>query len=148
MFLSPTISNPQEYLEEALVFLKKYRWIYTTKNTRILCDRVLDNIPNEWIAYFATANHQNILDILSRGTNDSLRMFFDDLHQLKLNSEEFNKTEPPVFRYIGISDKKMHEIFLLAPVVDELCRKTNCDLVVDIGSGSVSLFFRYRFILD
>lgn len=35
----------------------------------------------------------------------------------------------------GLSYKKMHEIALLAPVIQKIYQETECDLVVDIGSG-------------
>lgn len=42
---------------------------------------------------------------------------------------------------VGLSRKKSHEIALLAPIINEICQKNGCDVLVDVGSGVVSMKF-------
>ena len=39
----------------------------------------------------------------------------------------------------GISAKKMHEIKLMVPFVKHFCEQYNCNYLIDIGSGLVSM---------
>jgi hypothetical protein len=46
----------------------------------------------------------------------------------------------------GMSPKKVHEIERMAYLVDDVCSRTNADLVLDIGSGSVCSLARHRWL--
>ncbi|KAF7283257.1 hypothetical protein GWI33_001083 [Rhynchophorus ferrugineus] len=66
----------------------------------------------------------------------SLKLFLNDLKQLKPPNQSIKEIEKiSDQKFVGISEKKVHEIHLLAPVIDEICKYTECDLVIDIGSG-------------
>ena len=43
----------------------------------------------------------------------------------------------------GMSPKKQHEVQHMASVVKEVCQSHNCKLIVDVGSGLVSLCFHF-----
>lgn len=43
--------SEKQYFENALSFLKKYHWIYSSPNTHIFVNKVFNQIPPEWISY-------------------------------------------------------------------------------------------------
>lgn len=59
MALPETYVSERQYFEDVLVYLKKYRWIYSSPNTHIFSNKVLGQIPIEWLSYLKKVpNHE------------------------------------------------------------------------------------------
>lgn len=57
--------NNAQYLERALACLKKYQWIYTSRNTDILVEGVLSNFTQDWIDYFNALSVEELHEFIS-----------------------------------------------------------------------------------
>ncbi|CAG9764973.1 unnamed protein product [Ceutorhynchus assimilis] len=129
------------YLERALVFLKKYQWIFNFRNTDVLTKDVLANLPKDWAEYFNGINVDNLHGLVKGNLEDSAPLDFkyliDEINELncKQTCETVESVESVSYKCTGLTQKKVHEITLLAPVINEICQETKCDLIVDIGSG-------------
>lgn len=67
-----------------------------------------------------------------------MKDFFQKIHKFKSQIEKRNAKDVYTFpKNSSLSRKKEHEIISLAPLIHELYEKTNCDLVVDVGTGLV-----------
>ncbi|CAG9838397.1 unnamed protein product [Diabrotica balteata] len=129
-----------DYFKDALDFLSKYQWLYNYPNTHILVKDILTNFPSDWCEYFQQLPNDelNNLPLNSlKNSPPSLQELINDINKLKpnLKSQDF-KHEDDIFSHnCCLSNKKRHEIVILAPVIDEISKKVEADLIVDIGSG-------------
>ncbi|KAK9873945.1 hypothetical protein WA026_002298 [Henosepilachna vigintioctopunctata] len=147
MSLPSTYYNIYKYFDDALTFLKEYEWIYNYPNTDVLVEGFLQKIPEDWRDYFRNIGFSNLRDIaLHQVKGDcpqSFKIFLYKLQHLTSTSGsyEIKQSENILSHNCGLSMKKKHEIEMLAPVVAELCEKTNSKHVIDIGAGLGHLSF-------
>ncbi|XP_066249605.1 methyltransferase-like protein 25B [Euwallacea similis] len=137
--------DDRDFLEKLLVFLKKYQWLYKFRNVDIFVKNVLLNCPAEWLVYFKSLTVGELHDLVNCVLKDSipldLKVFITELQQfttnklIEVNTSSFITENLVSPRSFGINPKKIHEITKLAPVINEVCLESGCDLIIDVGSG-------------
>ncbi|XP_066156174.1 methyltransferase-like protein 25B [Euwallacea fornicatus] len=142
---TPDDPDGRDFLEKLLVFLKKHQWLYKFRNIDIFTKNVLSNCPSEWLVYFKSLTVSELHDLVNCVLKDTtplnLKAFITELQQFTARKLIEVKTSSAITenlvspRSFGINPKKIHEITKLAPAIKEVCEESNCDLIVDVGSG-------------
>ncbi|XP_056640923.1 uncharacterized protein LOC130447898 [Diorhabda sublineata] len=142
MSLPPTYTLSTDYFKDALDFLKNHQWVYNYPNTRILIQDIFAHMPPDWLRYFQDLPNSELNKLpLNRMKSppSSLKELLDKIDRLKPELEnEISPEEVNKFQFLHnscLSDKKRHEIIVLAPVINNICKDIRAQLVVDIGSG-------------
>ncbi|KAL1502219.1 hypothetical protein ABEB36_007393 [Hypothenemus hampei] len=131
----------RDYLERIFSFLSKYQWIYVHKNINIFTDKVLLNFSKDWMRFFNILTVDELHGLVQGYIQDSapedLKCLINEIQFLNpkcdLKCPTLDSHSLP--KNFGISLKKHHEISLLAPIINEICQETDCNLILDIGSG-------------
>ncbi|KAG5893231.1 hypothetical protein JTB14_013393 [Gonioctena quinquepunctata] len=157
MSLPSSYTSSAEYLKDSLDFLKKYQWLYNYSNTHVLVNKIFANIPADWSECFKKLSNEELNNLPTNGLKDdvpeTLKLFLNTIESLKPG--ELSKFQDDVrnadgFPHnCGLSEKKLHEISLLAPAIHEICESKDVSFVIDIGSGlgylSHHLYERYKY---
>ncbi|CAH2083897.1 unnamed protein product [Euphydryas editha] len=132
MALPYGFASPTEYFKECLIFLRKYQHLFNFPNTDLLLRNVLDKIDIDCLDDFDIfADDFEISKIRCSYLLD----FYENLSKLKVKYEEFVNKDLEFLIDVPLSVKKKHEIAYLAEEIDLLCKETQCNTVVDFGSG-------------
>lgn len=169
MALPPSYNTSRDYLSDCLHFLKSFSWLYNYHNTFIIVNRILTYFPYEWVLYFKdlSCNNLNRLlegeikvskiiiselnkkrifypSIFQEDCPGSLKNLISQLTKLKPNIKSYSqKCSPKLVHNSGLSRKKLHEIVSLAPLIDNICSKSDTNTIIDIGAGLVSSIVWY-----
>lgn len=69
---------------------------------------------------------------------ESLRVFIETVIRLTPQYDSCSNVKSETSRNVKISDKKLHEVNKLTPLIAEECKKCRVNCVVDVGAGLVS----------
>ncbi|CAH0717018.1 unnamed protein product, partial [Brenthis ino] len=132
MALPSCFESSLKYFEESLTFFRKYEHLFNFSNTDILINNNLNEIDIKDLENIDVFDDN--FDILSL-KSDYLLEFFEMYKRLRPDLQKFERTQMDYLIDAPLSFKKGHEIAYLAQEIDNLCKKTHCDTVVDFGSG-------------
>ncbi|XP_063918767.1 probable methyltransferase-like protein 25 isoform X3 [Zophobas morio] len=112
----------EKYLEEVFDFLKTYQWVFSSPNTDLSNDEL----------------NELSVGVVSVHAPPSLQSFFQKINKLRFTLPKKISCEDFKFpNNSGLSNKKQHEIQSLAPLIHETCGRSDCDFIVDVGTGLV-----------
>lgn len=63
MSLPPKYSDFATYSKDAVSFLQTHQWLYSSRNTHILVNKLLDRIPCEWHTHFEKLTNYELNEI-------------------------------------------------------------------------------------
>ncbi|XP_060517478.1 probable methyltransferase-like protein 25 [Cylas formicarius] len=154
MAIPKSFETCNDYIQEMLLFLEKYQWLYNYRNTHILVEKQFSIIAIPWKDYILNLSQEDLQNIFmgkfDHKVPSSLIHFLKSLEafepELKLSTVKLDFVCP---HNSGLSKKKIHEIQSLAPLIEQTCQAYQCDLIVDIGSGlgylSHFLYSKYNY---
>lgn len=83
-FLNGKFDREDDFFAEILKLLSNYQWIYKTRNTDILADRILSCVPESWIPILQIKNFDDIQYAIQGESKvtEHVRFLFKVLRQL------------------------------------------------------------------
>lgn len=140
------------YFHQAISFLNDHSFLFKYANTDILSKGILEKLPENWTQCI---EHLNIDEIatLPYSKSDIFDGFFDKLSNLSPILEKCNEHRcgfdlgKNQQRIKGLSPKKQHEIFELSEGIHNQCVMKGVNLIVDLGSGLVTIFTNTTLLL-
>ncbi|CAG0921458.1 unnamed protein product [Notodromas monacha] len=130
----------ENVVQHVAKLLKEFEWIHGVVNTRLVCESVLEKLPEDWHEFLKLAAPGDLHEIaaLSIPNNcpHSLAKFLDEAKMLVLWNSAAETVKPlrKIHGRKGISTKKLHEVQIIS---DFFVKNFLPDqiLVFDIGSG-------------
>ncbi|GAU87892.1 hypothetical protein RvY_00680 [Ramazzottius varieornatus] len=154
------LTEEDAYLERALGFIIRYKWLHDFKITRFYVDNIHENLPQEWVqasSGLSTEELQTQLDVLRNSSStevragfpESLRMFLREAKDLclkramlgegkgggALELESEHEVDIPRRLMYGMRPKKLHEVSRMAVLIHQICQKYGLRTVLDLGAG-------------
>lgn len=77
MALPQGYMSERQYFDEVLSFLKKYHWIYSSPNTHIFANKILNQISPEWISYLTDVSNSEFECLALCEFSVSMESFLD-----------------------------------------------------------------------
>ncbi|CAL1547513.1 unnamed protein product [Lymnaea stagnalis] len=138
--------NSEAEFKRSFEFLARHWWIHNFPVTKILKNKCLEKIPDDWLLYLQNISIAELNTLPLCNTREflknpswppSLQEFFSEA-SLSLNHAQYQEGKAidiDCSMARGMSVKKLHEVSRMAPLVDDIVRQGNCNLILDIGSG-------------
>lgn len=63
------------------------------------------------------------------------------IKELNYDLQSYESVKATLPNYIHVNAKKEHEILSLSPLIHDVCTRENISIIIDVGSGVVSLIF-------
>lgn len=129
-----------EHFKKIIQFLDEYKIFYNFTNTDILTQNILNRISDDWKTFYKNNGKK-----LSDDNLGPFQEFFQSVDTLKkmpnIESQEYTKISTDQNKlFLGLNDKKRHEIEELSKAIHNKCTVSGIKVIVDLGSGLVSIF--------
>lgn len=135
MSLPSYFDTAEDYFDYALKFFQQHQHLFNFENIKVLTLDIIQKVDIENLD--EVFDGEFTLDVARQNTY--LNEFLDECGRISRNVEEFIRDDDLEQEYsVPLTPKKKHEIVYLAKEIDSICKDTNCDTVVDFGSGLVS----------
>ncbi|CAG5130237.1 unnamed protein product [Candidula unifasciata] len=137
----------EQQIKDALSFLNQWDWIHNFQVKDIFVKEVFETIPLEWLAHLQKLETKEInelpfMDTLCKHMHPdwppSLHSFICEASHLSVDRTQTQAIAPAAVdanMARGMIPKKFHEVSWMASLVNDIVCKTDCNLVVDVGSG-------------
>lgn len=138
----------ENYFKDSTDFFDQYQWLFKYPITKILVENCLNEFPDDWLNVLQKLSTEELNkfangELINENWPPSLLSFVNKCKILnKLPSLQIKSDcqLPKIFK-LGLSEKKQHEIYYLAELINDKCLKHNLQTIVDFGSGLVSLIY-------
>lgn len=141
MKIPESIAEKQKYLSNVVDFAKNWDWIYTSRLTHVLIEKVIQN--NEKFVSSVGCLPLEKLDRVFRGETEDvdkdLSEFLKSCNKFTLDipvSELPCETDEKQ-REKRLNPKKLHEVSRLGHFVSQIIKKHDLTTIIDIGSGLI-----------
>ncbi|CAD6217346.1 GSCOCG00004796001-RA-CDS [Cotesia congregata] len=133
----------ENYFKDSTDFFYQYQWLFKYPITKILIENCLNEFPDDWLDILQKLSTEELNkfangELINENWPSSLISFvnkcktLNKLPSLKLKSGCCQL--PKTFK-LGLSEKKQHEIYYLAELINDKCLKHNVRKIVDFGAG-------------
>jgi len=130
------------HLEDSVKFLTKYSWIYDFKVTNILSDKILEEIPSDWLGFLKSLTIEDFNDVFLntekiKNVPEEIANFIESHRMLKTPITKCTLSNHSLsnMQKRGINLKKEHEIVNFANFIEHRCLESDIKNILDIGSG-------------
>jgi len=159
------IRKLQTYMTSAFKFMKQYEWMANSYVAEFFIQDFWNKFPLSWRVCFESLSLEEVANLILVNNKEkvyqnvwplSLLSFISTCHALSLDRTQITfdeessnlMTQFPKLFTKHIKPKKRHELSILPNIINKVCKQSNSNNVVDIGSGlghlSRMLAFQYK----